>query len=315
MRLLLVSIACLMVSSGSSLAADAAAASFDDGRFSFSGSIGLMNIDAKEYVYEGSHKVSQLNWESKGVVLYTGTALAELTPDWSVKATIDIGTNGDGHMVDYDWIAPNYVNTGMDGWSDRSISPDTRLAHYFAGSIEIGRRLYSDEQKSFGINAGFKYSDVKWDAYGGSYIYSALTPRDTIGEFDDGERVISYRQKIPVIFAGIDGATSFDRFTLSGGAKGGFTFGINDIDDHWLRSLRFYDDMDAAPVVMLNVEAAYHLTDAASLFVAGSYEKVFRKRGEMSVTETTSGLKDGSKDAAGASYQTMAVRVGLKASF
>jgi outer membrane protease len=311
MRFLL-STALLLASTTASLADETA--SIESGAFTFGGSVGLMNIEAKEYVYMGSHKASQLNWESKSVTLYTGTAAAELTPDWSVEATVDIGANGDGHMVDYDWVPGLYIDTSMDGWSDRSISPDTRLSHYFAGSIEIARKIYADDSKQFGVNAGFKYSDVKWDAFGGSYIYSDTSTRDDIGDLPD-ERVITYRQKIPVAFIGIDGSADIDRFTLSGGAKGGYTFGIDDIDDHWLTATRTYDDMKAAPVVMLNVEAAYHMTENASLFVGGSFEKVFRERGDMRSIDTSTGDVTIYKDAAGASFQTLAVRFGLKGTF
>lgn len=313
MRISLLSIACLLASTGACLADDTSA-SFDNGRFTFAGSVGLMNIDAVEYVYLGANKASQLNWESKGVTLYSGSAAVDLTPEWSVKATVDIGTNGDGHMVDYDWVPGYLIDYSMDGWSDRSISPDTRLSHYFAGSIEIARQVYSDDSKTLGVNAGFKYSDVKWESYGGTYIYSDSATRDDIGVLPDGLG-ISYRQKIPVAFVGVDGSTEIDRFTLSGGAKGGFTFGIQDIDDHWLTQSRTHDDMDAAPVVMLNAEAAYKVTETASLFLSGSYEKVFRERGDMRQMDTDTGDITNYNGAAGASFQTISVKFGLKGTF
>ncbi|WP_083637393.1 omptin family outer membrane protease [Pararhizobium arenae] len=311
MRISLLSFACLLASTSISLADEA---SFDDGRFTFGGSVGLMNINATEHVYLGADKASLLEWESKGVVLYSATAAALLTPEWSLKATVDIGTNGDGHMVDYDWVPGFYIDQSMDGWSDRSISPDTRLAHYFAGSIEIARQVYSDDSNSLGINAGFKYSDVKWNSYGGTYIYSDQATRDDIGVLPDGLG-ISYRQKIPVAFVGLDGSTQMDRFTLSGGAKGGFTFGIQDIDNHWLTQSQTHDDMDPAPVVMLNVEAAYKVTETASFYIGGSYEKVFHRRGDMRQMDTDTGAITNYKNAAGASFETMAVKFGLKGTF
>lgn len=314
MRYSLFSIAFLLASTGACLADDATA-TFGNGGFILTGAIGLMNIEAKEYVYMGSHKASQLDWDSKSVTLYSGTAAADLTPEWSVKATFDIGANGDGHMVDYDWVPGLYVDTSMDGWSDRSISPDTRLSHYFAGSIEIARQLLDEDGKHFGVNAGFKYSDVKWESFGGSYIYSDTTTRDDIGDFPDGMRVISYQQKIPVLFLGADGSVDIDRLTISGGAKGGFTTGIRDIDDHWGTDTRFHDDMKPAPVLMFNIEAAYHMTETASLFVGGTYENVFNRRGDMRSRNTVTGETDSSKDGAGASFQTMSVKFGLKGTF
>lgn len=286
-----------------------------DGAFWLSGGVGLMQIDAREYVYMNGKRASQLDWENKNVVLYSATAGAEIFGDWTVKGTVNVGANGDGHMVDYDWVPGLAVDDTKSGWSDRSIHPDTRLDHYISGSIELGRNVFSDDRNTVGISGGFKYTDIRWSSFGGSYIYSDEATRDDIGEFPDGARVISYRQKIPTAFVGIDGSTSFDRLTLSGGIKGGLSFGINDIDDHFGTGTRFFGDMGVAPVLMLNAAVDYRLNETASLYVSGGFENVFRATGDLKSVDTTTGATEMLKNGAGASFKTLSLQVGIKGRF
>lgn len=286
-----------------------------DGSLWLSGGVGLMTIEAQEYVYLGNDKASQLDWESNGVVLYTVAAGADLGSDWHVKGKLDFGFGGDGHMVDYDWVPGYAVDQSMDGWSDRSVHPDTRLDYYFSGTFEIGRNVFADERSTVSFGGGIKYSQVRWDAFGGSYIYSDGGFRNDIGEIPDGLRGITYQQNIPTLFLGFDGSTSIDRLTLSGGVKGGMTVGIDDTDNHWLTGTRSLGDMKAAPVLMLNAAIDYRLTETASIYLAGNFENVFRKRGDLTSTDTSTGTATLYRDAAGASFKTMSLQIGLRGQF
>lgn len=283
-----------------------------DGAFSVYGGIGLANVKAGEFVYDGSHKLSQLNWESKGMTLYTLGADAQIDKNWKVRAAFNVGTGGDGHMVDYDWM--DYSNAD---WTDRSIHPDTQLDHYFSGSVEVDRQVYENDTTSVDVGAGFRYTDVKWNAYGGSYIYSSGGGfRNDVDNFADGERGISYQQKIPVGFLAVNGEHKIGALTLSGGLQGGLSFGIDDIDDHWMRDLRFYDSMDVAPMLGANVTANYQISEMASLYVTGSFERVFHSRGDMKIVDTTGSSPDSHQsDSAGATFQSMSISFGLKGQF
>ncbi len=286
-----------------------------DGAFWLSGGVGLMNIEVHEYVYLGNDKASQLDWDTDGVILYTATAGAELEGDWHIKGKMDLGFGGDGHMVDYDWVPGFATDQTKDGWSDRSIHPDTRLDYYLSGTLDIGRNIFTDENSHVSVGGGFKYTKVRWNAFGGSYIYSDGGVRNDSGELDDGLKAISYEQTIPTLFFGFDGSTSADRLTLSGGIKGGMTMGIRDMDDHWLTGTRFFGDMKTAPVVMLNAAIDYRMTDTASIYLAGDFEHVFRRRGDLNSTDTASGSAVLYRNAAGASFTTMSLQVGLRARF
>ncbi|MEX2697415.1 omptin family outer membrane protease, partial [Rhizobium mongolense] len=150
-----VAISCFLLAAPSFAAADNALFSSDDGNVVVFGDIGLANIKAQEFFYIGDHKLSQLNWESKGMTLFTAGVDAQIDNDWSLKGSVKVGAIGDGHMTDYDWASPRH-----DDWSHRSVSPDTELDHYIAGSIEIDRIVYGNETSSIAVGAGVRYTDV-----------------------------------------------------------------------------------------------------------------------------------------------------------
>ncbi len=239
-------------------AADATLYTNSDKSFSLSGGIGLMNLDAGEFVYDNDYTVSRLDWKSRGVVLFTLNGDVELPHDLLLKASVSTGINGNGNMEDYDWIYPdNDGPNGPDDWTHRSIHPDTSLDHYWSGSIELSRKVYATEDTDISLGGGFKYTDVKWTGSGGTYIYTEDSFRDDSGSFPDGQNVISYRQQIPVFYASAGLTHDIGNWTLGAGLKGGLALGIRGTDDHWLRDLRFYDTMRAAPMLGADLSASY----------------------------------------------------------
>jgi len=96
LRIKAAALSCLVLAAPSLAAADDNLFTSPDGAFAISGGIGLANIKAGEFVYSGSHKLSQLDWESKGVTLYTIGLDAQIDKSWSVKGSFNVGTGGDG---------------------------------------------------------------------------------------------------------------------------------------------------------------------------------------------------------------------------
>ncbi|WP_260690306.1 omptin family outer membrane protease [Rhizobium leguminosarum] len=301
---------CLLVATPSLAAADNALFSSDDGNFVVFGGLGLANIKAQEFVYRGDRKLSQLNWESKGMTLFTVGVDGQFDNDWSVKGSVEIGTGGNGHMVDYDW-----KSTGHDDWSDRSIHPLTELDHYVAGAIQLDRSIYDNETSSIAVGAGVHYTDIKWTAYGGYGTHTKEKFRDTPVAWPDWVRGISYQQQIPIGFLSLSGEYNFGDLTISGGLQTGLSFGIKDTDDHWGRHLRFHDDIDPAPTIGATVALDYAMTPAASLYLSGSFEQVFNSRGKTQREDTEGTRSAWKKDVAGANFQTMSISIGLKVTF
>ncbi|MGO6698299.1 omptin family outer membrane protease [Rhizobium ruizarguesonis] len=192
-------------------AANNALYSSDDGNFFVFGGLGLASIKAQEVVYDGDHKVSQLNWETKGMTLFTLGVGRQLDNDWSVKCSVEIGTSGNGHMVDYQWDSG-----GHNDWSDHSIHPLTELDHYFAGAIQLDRIIYGYETSSVTVGAGVRYTDIKWKRLWRVrhlFVRGWLPKRPL--EDPDRERGTSYRQQIPIGFINLSGKYNFRDFTLA----------------------------------------------------------------------------------------------------
>lgn len=303
------SILLFMAAPGAPLAQDAFYGS-PDSSMSFSAGIGLTSIKAGEFVYDGGHKLSQLDWESKNIRTLNLGGEVEIGYGWRLRGKFDIGTGGNGDMVDKDWLVP-----AISDWTHQSIHPDTRLSHYLNGSIEADRAVYDNGSTMLSVGAGFGYTDIKWDSYGGSYIYSVNTLHDTVGSFDPDEKGISYQQKIPTAFLTANAEHRIDGLTLAAGLKGGMAFNYRDTDDHWLRSLRFYDDLGFTPMLGASLSATQQITDTMSIYVSGDFEKVFEGKGDTRVVDTGSGAYADFADAAGADYQKLSVSVGLKSRF
>ncbi|MGL3606681.1 omptin family outer membrane protease [Rhizobium sp. G187] len=299
-------------SSSSALAQDAfyGQSPAADSTVRFFAGVGMANIKAGEYVYDGDYKVSQLDWKSKGVKTGTVGAELDLGDNWRLKGRLDIGLGGDGHMVDRDWM-----DTSIDDWTHQSIHPDTGLDRYVNLLIEADRSLVDTGSTQLALGGGLGFTDVKWTARGGSYIYTTGSLHDTVGNFPDGEKGISYEQRIPTLFLSANAEQNLGRFTLSGTMRGGASIGFKGIDDHWMRDLRFTDEILFAPMVGATVTADYQLLASTSLYVSGDFQKIFTARGDTTERDTTNGATAEYEGAAKADFQSVAVSVGVKGHF
>ncbi|MFN3508083.1 MAG: omptin family outer membrane protease [Allorhizobium sp.] len=272
--------------------------------------VGIANIKAGEYVYDGGHKLSQLDWESKGVKTGTIGAQMELGHDWRIKGQIDVGLGGNGHMEDRDW-----VDYSSSGWTDQSIHPDTKLDRYINLLIEADRAVIDTASTRIGLGGGVGYTNVKWTARGGSYIYTDVTLHDTVGNFADGEKAITYEQRIPTLFLSANAEQQIGKFKLSGTLRGGASFGYKDVDDHWMRDLRFSQDMYVAPMMGAAISADYQFLPSTAFYVAGNFQKIFKTRGDREERDTITGATANFEDSAAASYQSLTISAGVKGTF
>ena len=280
-----------------------------DGSVIFRGSYGITAIKANELVYGGKAKVSQLIWKSQGISTFTGDATFALDKSFYLKAAGTIGLGGNGYMADYDWLNPGGP------WTHRSQHPDTRLDHYFALSLEAGREILSYDGTSVSLGGGFKYTDVKWSAYGGSYVYSSGSFRNDRGDFPDGAKGISYRQQWPVPYLGVNLSHTEGAWTFGSVLQGGITVDANGTDDHWMRALRFIDHFDTTPAVMISASAEYEFRPDTAFYVSGLFDHMFRTRADTDMIDKTTGGKQKFSDGSGADYQSMTVSLGLRGRF
>lgn len=277
------------------------------------GSIGIMSLQANEYVYSGNYTVSHLIWDTMAPVL-RGSISIDVIDRLSVGAEGSIAALGRSYMEDYDWLAGDDT---FANWTDRSQHPDTRLDHYWTGAVSLGYEVVRAEDASVRLRAGLKYTDVKWNAYGGSYIYSVSGFRDSAGSFPAGTPGISYQQQFPEVFVGVDGEQTYaNNLRVGAMLRGGLTVQASATDDHWQRNLRFVDSLDIAATVAAGVDVGYKISDMAEIVVAARYEQIFQQRGTTRTYDQTTGALVSVSPATGAGeLRTLELSAGLHGSF
>ncbi|CAH0159489.1 omptin family outer membrane protease [Agrobacterium fabrum] len=276
---------------------------------------GVLNLRATETVHLGGRKVSELEWETKNAMALRGSLGLELAPGWRVKAEGRVGFEGDGYMTDYDWIWPFSRDSSKENWSSRSQHDDTRLDHYFSGSLELNRMLLDDPQQYLSAGVGFRYTDVQWSAYGGKGVYSLFSPRDLSVRFNDDVKGITYRQQIPVFYGNLAGGQRFGNWSLNAGLEGGAMVYGKATDDHHLRDMRFTDKFDVAGMFGVKAGVAYDLTQNASIYVDGAYEYTSLGRGDTHYSGAGAGNLASEKNAGGGDLQSIFVGMGVKGRF
>ncbi|UVK35564.1 omptin family outer membrane protease (plasmid) [Mesorhizobium sp. AR10] len=224
-------------------------------------------------------------------------------------------------MVDYDWVAPYSVDDddwvapsfAAADWWHQSIHPDTHLDRYISLDMAVGRDVVINDATAINLHGGFKYTNVMWSAYGGSFVYSEIRFRDTRGKFQDGELGISYEQRYPGVFLGAESITKFGNLTLSGLLRGGLTIDANDIDHHWTGKPRLFEDaFGVIPFISVGAKADFQMTERASLFLAGNFDKYFRQKGDTTMWGAESAIF---KDGAGMEFYAFTVSAGFKLTF
>lgn len=281
------------------------------------GGLGVAVLRGNEYVYDGTgspDRISALYWDSTAPVLSVGMSV-DLPKGWVFGLDAQVGMSGDSHMVDYDWLTPNRTSFAADQWTDRSIHPDTKLDWYFNGSAKLGYNLIDGDSGTVQINAGFRYIDVSWDGINGTAIYSKGGFRNTVEDFS-GQRVISYRQQLPLGFIGVNTQFDVDNVTLAFGAQGGLTVGAKDDDIHWLNNDRFLGTGFTSAAFHLDAKATYHLNEQTDLFVAGTVDHIVDTRADTQVVKNSTGLpSSSSNDAAGFGFTGVSLTAGLLGHF
>lgn len=312
--------AVLALSASSALAADQVTQEVfasPDANFVMVGGIGYTWLKSNELVYEDDgRRLSQLIWETDAPVLTLG-ATARFKEVWTVKANAQVGFSGSTYMEDYDWLEP-FAQAGApdDQWSDRSRHSNTDLDRYINLDVAVGRDFAVNDTTLVNLHGGFKYTNVKRTSYGGDFVYSTNGFRDDIGNLPDGEKGITYEQRYPGLFVGGEASTRFGAWTLTGLVRGGVTINASDTDHHWMKNNRYEEEYSATPFVSVGAQLDYALSERASIFLGGSFEKFFRKTGNTTIHDISTGEASPTfVDAAGMDFQSATISAGLKYSF
>ncbi|MDR0253935.1 MAG: omptin family outer membrane protease [Brucellaceae bacterium] len=288
---------------------------FTNSNFSFLGGVGYASLRADELVYDGDRKVSQLIWESDVPILTAATKVI-FENDFTLAGNFAAGLTGNSYMRDYDWITTPPSGYSSDAWSHRSVHPDTQLVRYWTADLALGRNFQLDETFVVNLHGGFKYTNMKWSAYGGSAIYSSEGAfRNIIGDLPDGQRGISYEQTYPVTFLGAEAVTKLDNWSFSVQVRGGLAFRADDEDHHWRRDLRFVEKFKNTPFLSLGTRADYAVSERVSLFFAGNFEQYFHRTGDTELYNMKTGQDAFFPNGAGMKFRSFSVSGGFKYQF
>jgi plasminogen activator len=210
-------------------------------------------------------------------------------------------------MNDFDWLAGFH---GQDSWTHWSTHPDTKLAKALQGDVSAAASFYGDD--SFGLSAiaGYRYMTMKWDARGGSYLYSTNAWRDTSGTFPD-QTGIAYQQWWQTPYLGLGATMSVDELSVTGEAIAGFTTKSQDKDYHALRTTLFEDKFGSSRMWGGTLGVEYRLSPLLSAVGRVEYQRYFEAEASTKLTHAPSGTTlFFPKGAAGADSETMLVSLG-----
>ncbi|HEY8576699.1 MAG TPA: omptin family outer membrane protease [Devosia sp.] len=289
-----------------------------DKSVTLSGGLGVLAIESREYVFSssgGSDYLSLLIWQSAAPLL-SASLDVELPEDWSIIADAAVAVSGDSYMEDYDWFPAYLVGPpNMNNWTHQSKHPNTNLDWYFNGSLHAAYKVKLESGTTIQLRGGLEYTDVQWTASGGSAIYSVGGFRNVSGNFPPG-RAITYRQQFPALVTGVNAIFDRGDWVFDFGAKVGVTFSAKATDDHWLRDLRFAEDVYMAPLVGLSGSATRKISDNLDVVLSAKMDRIFLGRSNTNYFSIPTGAPLGSSvNASGADLLSGALKVSLKGSF
>ncbi|OGV69962.1 MAG: hypothetical protein A2283_08110 [Lentisphaerae bacterium RIFOXYA12_FULL_48_11] len=247
-----------------------------DGRnFSFSvrGSLGYLNGEARELVYDFDQgyrrKASELIWDLKGLGMIGGIASVKYSKWLNVNLGIWTTMNeGSGSMIDYDWFSDIPGAPSPNDWTDRSIS-DVKVVNATMFDLNASAEIFKLDQFAFHAIVGFKQDSWEWDDRANEYVYSAYSFRDTIGSFG-GINVIDYEQTFSIPYLGVSANGPLGPIELSAYFLFSVTVSAEDKDYHILRDIHFKETFDGGTYIGMGLNATYRISDA--LFVSATLD-------------------------------------------
>jgi len=285
----------------------------DGQNFSFSvrGSLGYLNGEARELVYDFDQgyrrKASELIWDLKGLGMIGGIASVKYTKWLNVNLGIWTALNeGSGSMIDYDWFSNVPGAPSQNDWTDRSIS-DAQVVNATMFDLNLSAEIFRLDQIAFHAILGFKQDSWEWDDSAHEYVYSSYSFRDTIGSFG-GINVIDYEQTFSIPYVGISVNGPLGPFDCSAYLLFSAAVSAEDNDFHILRGLHFKETFSGGNYVALGLNATYHISDALFVSAVLDSQTIPEIDGDMELTDPN-GETMSDTDTAGISHESTMLSV------
>ncbi|MBS0054951.1 omptin family outer membrane protease [Yersinia sp. Marseille-Q3913] len=291
-----------------------AAASYHSGstdNVTISASLGLLNAESQEFVYQpgnSGHKLSQLDWKAKNIPIIkmdiSWDLLSNLTLTAQGWSTL---SSGDGAMDNYDWLNQNQTQ-----WSHWSHHEKNNLN--YANEIDLNAKFWLLNEKNYriGVMSGYQRNNHSWAAYGGEINYNNGIQ---IGKLADSAITIGYKQKFDMPYLGMAGSYRYQDFELTTLLKYSRWVNANGSDEHYLRNLSFKDSSKLSRYYAVTLGAGYYLTPNTKLFVEAAWNRYTEGRGKAQMFNHTTGASTAISDGASIAHQSQTISLGIQYKF
>lgn len=259
---------------------------------SFGASFGVVEGTCSEtvFTYPGGEKflLSDLKWDYRGVTL--GGFMVSSGIGGRYRANFGYWSafhGGSGLMVDRDWVYDDAVAHAIvqddSNWTHESRHPDTSLDG--GTMLDVNISVLALRAAPFSLRGilGFKRDTWNWSARGGTYNYSSLEFRDSVGVFDSDKQVIAYRQEYSIPYLGIGANVSTPRFLMDVHALLSPAIWASTTDYHNMRDLTFAGDFFGGFYLGLGLTATHTITPRWAITLRGEYQSISWLTGDLTV--------------------------------
>jgi outer membrane protease len=253
----------------------------------------LLYGTAYEYVYDGSNKLSELDWDIKPLFSIGSTARAKIG-NVELGIALSAGFPGRaGSMTDSDWMNVGYANSDLK--TNYSVS-EAVAEHMTDLRLSLGYEYAIS--RVFGIKPfmGYRLIDLAWNAKGGwlQYADNIANPSPPYHSYTTGPKeslyglISTYEQAYSSLIFGISADWRLSRnLALEANLQASPLISSTAIDNHILRGLTFTDRMSGGFLLEPDLAIGWSPVDRLSLRAHCRYLLISGLRGDETVTAAT----------------------------
>lgn len=278
---------------------------------------GKTNISANEIVYSQTtavkdYKLSHLTWETQNAPV-TILGFRQRITDFIILNLEGRRLNKQSKSVmdDYDWL---YTSTS--DWSDWSHHDDTLLTQADSYNASLAFTLIGNTKGYFALIGGYKKETIQWKSYGGTYVYSSSSFRDSSGSFTTGSAAIDYKQEYTTPYYGLKLGALLGNWLYTLQAITSNNVQLEATDIHHSRNLVFKDSFEPGKMSDYKLGIGYLFGDNVSInFIYGlqTYEEA---RGNTVQSSTVTGNVTGTcVNCAGSGNTSSTTSIGISLYF
>jgi plasminogen activator len=221
-----------------------------------------------------------------------------------------VHAGSDNAMDDFDWL---FGYAGFNSWSDWSHHGDTRIGKAYELDVSGALGVFADASTRIEALAGYRLLTLKWNAFGGSFVYSTNGFRDDLGTFPANELQIAYQQWWHAPYLGVAVAHEIGPVRVSAEFAASPLVSARDRDHH-VDIAVFKEAFAPSGMASVALSAEWAFADRASLVGRAEFQRFFEARGGIKEIDVDPpGFARYPRPAAGADHESLLLSVGLKA--